>query len=278
MKNQGNNMEQTTHKMTLFERYKATPAKKITLGFSIINSGMAFGISGGYLLSGKLVLENGEHWSKPFLVMSIPTIIVGILFMVLLKEKVNRREDQHKQTGTSTENSTQIKNKPKVSMKDIFTNRNLVCAFILCFCSIYANFVILTWLPQFLQTEGGFEGTSVGFIASLVPWASIPGVLIFAYFSDKFKVTKKLVFFLVPLALISTFGIAFITDKTWLIVMLIVYGLTEELALDPIIITFITKNASRQALSTRLSAYNFICMSSSIYYRLDCGSDQLGSI
>ena len=51
---------------------------------------MAFGTSGGYLLSSKLVLENGEHWSKPFFIMAIPTFIVGILFYTILKEKVIR--------------------------------------------------------------------------------------------------------------------------------------------------------------------------------------------
>jgi len=62
-------------------------------------------------------------------------------------------------------------------------NRNLLLTFILCFCSLYGFFVVLTWLPQFLQVERGFEGTSVGFISSLVPWASIPGALIFARLS-----------------------------------------------------------------------------------------------
>ena len=66
-----------------------------------------------------------------------------------------------------------------------------MAAFILCFTSIYANFVIITWLPQFLIAERGFEGASVGFIASLVPWASIPGALIFARLNDKTGATKN---------------------------------------------------------------------------------------
>ncbi len=69
---------------------EAIPASKRTIGNAIINSGMAFGTSGGYLLSSKLVLENGEHWSKPFFIMAIPTFIVGILFYTILKEKVIR--------------------------------------------------------------------------------------------------------------------------------------------------------------------------------------------
>ena len=234
---------------------EAIPKSKRTIGNAIINSGMAFGTSGGYLLSSKLVLENGDDWSRPFYLMAIPTLIVGILFYVLLKEKVIRPgEEAEVDEGP----------KEKISLKQIFTNRNLVAAFILCFTSIYANFVILTWLPQFLIAERGFTGASVGFISSLVPWASIPGALLFARINDKTGATKKLAFLLVPLAIVSVFAIAFVTDRTLLITVLILYGLTGKLALDPIMVTFVTKHAPRAALGTTLSAYNFIGMSGSI--------------
>lgn len=257
---------------------ESIPTKKITLGTAIINSGMAFGTSGGYLLSSKLVLENGAHWSKPFLIMAIPTVIVGILFSIILKEKVVRPEDQVKTKNEVQASKNQVKE--KVSLKSVFSNKNLVCTFILCFCSIYANFVIITWLPSFLQVERGFEGTSVGFIASLVPWASIPGALIFARISDKFKVTKKLVFILVPIALVSVFGIAFVTNKTLLILVLVLYGLTGKLALDPILVSYVTKNAQKGSLGTTLSVYNFVGMSGSILAPYVTGwiSDSLGSM
>lgn len=254
---------------------EAIPTKSLTVGTAIINSGMAFGTSGGFLLSSKLVLENGEHWSKPFYIMAIPTIIVGVLFFVLLKEKVIRPEDVGKE-----KEETAVVEKEHISMKEVFGNKNLLLAFILCFCSIYANFVIITWLPQFLQVERGFTGTSVGFISSLVPWASIPGALLFARLSDKYKVTKKLVFFLVPVALVATFGIAFVQSRTLLIVMLIIYGLTGKLALDPILVSFVTRNAPRKALSTVLSAYNFVGMCGSILAPYITGyiADKMGTM
>lgn len=234
---------------------EAIPKSKRTIGNAIINSGMAFGTSGGYLLSSKLVLENGESWSKPFFIMALPTLIVGLLFYTVLKEKVIRPgEEPEEETGP----------KEKISLKQIFSNRNLVAAFILCFTSIYANFVILTWLPQFLIAERGFTGASVGFISSLVPWASIPGALLFARINDKTGATKKLVFLLVPLAILSVFAIAFVTNRTLLISVLILYGLTGKLALDPIMVTFVTKHVPKSALGTSLSAYNFIGMSGSI--------------
>ncbi|MDH6363524.1 MFS family permease [Enterococcus sp. PF1-24] len=255
---------------------EAIPKEKLTLGTAIINSGMAFGTSGGYLLSSKLVLDNGEHWSKPFFIMAIPTLIVGILFYVLLKERVIRPGDENKVATTEKV----VQPKEKVSLKSIIKNKNLVAAFILCFTSIYANFVIITWLPSFLINERGFAGTSVGFISSLVPWASIPGALIFARIADKFGSTKKLVYVLVPLAILSVFSIAFVTNRTLLIAVLILYGLTGKLALDPIIVAYVTKNAPAGSLSTTLSAYNFVGMSGSILAPYVTGflADSLGSM
>lgn len=252
---------------------ESIPKSKLTLGTAIINSGMAFGTSGGYLLSSKLVLENGEHWSRPFFIMAIPTIIVAILFYTLLKEKVIRPEDEAKVVETD-----EVGN--KVSFKSIISNKNLLAAFILCFTSIYANFVIITWLPSFLIAERGFAGTSVGFISSLVPWASIPGALIFARFADKSGSTKKLVYLLVPLAILSVFSIAFVTNRTLLIAVLILYGLTGKLALDPIVVAYVTKNAPKGSLSTTLSAYNFIGMSGSILAPYITGflADTVGSM
>lgn len=252
---------------------EAIPESKRTIGNAIINSGMAFGTSGGYLLSSKMVLENGAHWSKPFFMMAIPTIIMSVIFYTMLKEKVV-------QPGEEAKQATQTETKEKISLKEIFSNRNLLASFILCFTSIYANFVIITWLPQFLIAERGFEGASVGFIASLVPWASIPGALIFARINDKTGATKKLVYILVPLATLSVFSIAFVTNRPLLIFFLILYGLTGKLALDPIVVTFVAKNAPANSLGTTLSAYNFIGMSGSILapYLTGYLSDQLGSM
>ncbi len=92
---------------------EAIPDNKRTVGNAIINSGMAFGTSGGYLLSSKLVLDNGDHWSKPFFIMAIPTLILGILFYTVLKEKVIRPEDEEKVVKEEGP-------KEKISLKQIF--------------------------------------------------------------------------------------------------------------------------------------------------------------
>ncbi|MCW6666814.1 MFS transporter [Aerococcaceae bacterium NML190938] len=257
---------------------EAIPKSKVTVGNAIINSGMAFGTSGGYLLSSTLVLEKGAHWSQPFFIMAVPTLITAIIFYTMLKEKVAYKDEEVATTPTQEVEADQ-----SGALKRIFSNKNLVAVFALLFVSIYANFVIITWLPSFLIEERGFAGTSVGFISSLVPWASIPGALFFARMVDKTGSTKRLVYLLVPLAALSVFLIAFVNDRTVLIAVLLLYGLTGKLALDPILVSYVTKNGDRSILSTTLSAYNFIGMSGSIlapyitgYLTDTTGSMQIG--
>ncbi len=54
---------------------------------------------------------------------------------------------------------------------------------------------MLTWLPYYLQTARGVDLADTGFIASLVPWASIPGAILFGFLSDKIKSKKPLIIF-----------------------------------------------------------------------------------
>ncbi|WP_281165191.1 MFS transporter [Liquorilactobacillus sicerae] len=249
------------------------PVSKLTLGTAIINSGMAFGSSGGYLLSSYLVLQHHQHWSIPFFIISIPTLIVGLLFMTLKETHYSKA----KKTELVNLNSQNINSH---QIRDIFTNRNLVLAFFLCFCSIYAYYVVLTWLPQFLEEERGFQGTSVGFISSLVPWASIPGALMFAKLYDKYQHTKTLIWILISFAVVSLLLVGFTHSRIVLIISLIVYGLSGKLAIDPILVSFVTKQAGQVRLSTTLSTYNFIGMSGSVLAPYITGwlSDQFGNM
>lgn len=99
------------------------------------------------------------------------------------------------------------------------------------FCSLFGFFVILTWLPYYLQSERGIAGGETGFISSLVAWISIPGALLFSSLSDKLGKRKPLILFLVPVAIISMLSIIWMPNMTGVIIALCVYGLVGKLAL-----------------------------------------------
>ncbi|CAH8771794.1 MFS transporter [Paenibacillus dendritiformis] len=237
---------------------EAIPEKVRTVGTAVINSGQAIGISLGYITASTLTLEHGWNWRIPFYIMAIPTIITALLIWFVIKEKPRKFNVEARGADTK-KGETQ-----KTSMFALFKNRNLSLTFIMVFCSLYGFFAILTWLPQYLQTERGYQGSDVGFISSLVPWASIPGALFFGYLSDKFGRRKPLVYILVPIAALSIYLVVYTQSDAAMMFALIVYGLTGKLALDPVLVAFVADNAPKEAYSTAFGLYNFIGMSSSI--------------
>ncbi|MFE7084023.1 MFS transporter [Priestia megaterium] len=231
------------------------PDDRRAIGTAIINSGSALGISLGFISSSMLVLEYGLNWRILFYIFAVLTIVVGLLIGFVIKEKKNY--------GSSVKaevESVQL----NVRITDLLKNRNLLITFIILFCSIYGFTVILTWLPKYLQVERGFRGSEIGFISSLVPWASIPGSLLIGYFSDKIGKKKPFILVLIPLAALSLWATVYIQNIPLMIGALVVYGLFGKIALDPILISTVSESVPKEIYGRAFSLYNFIGMLSSI--------------
>lgn len=125
--------------------------------------------------------------------------------------------------------------------------------------------MIVTWLPNFLATERGFKGTAIGFSASLVAFASIPGALFFSKLADRFM-NQKIKFIVVLELLAAAMLLATVqaTNPTFLLIALVLYGFLGKLAVEPIIISWLGENAPRVGIGTTLGVFNFFGMMSSI--------------
>lgn len=245
---------------------EAIPKKWITLGSAIIGSGMSFGIAMGYYLSSVMISVFHTSWKMPFVVVAIPIIIVTLLMIVFVKEKA------------SAPISTQAA--PKTNFSQLFKNRNLVLAYITIFCSIYGFFVIITWLPNYLEVERGMDKIEASKIASIVPWISIIGTLLCSYVSDKLGRRKPVVLFMMPLSLIAIFSIVHSDSYALLIAVLILYGFIGKISLNPVLIALVADNAPKASLSTAFGLYNFFGMAASICAPYFTGliADKTGSL
>ena len=244
------------------------PKKYRSLGSAIINSGMAFGIALGLMASSWLVYDQGYSWRTPFFVMSIPTLLTGLAIWLFVKEK----KRQPVEAGGVA--------KPKSKFTDLFKNRNLLLVYLMVFCSLFGFFVILTWLPYYLQSERGIAGSETCFITSLVAWISIPGALLFSSLSDRLGKRKPLILVLVPVAILSMLSIIWMPNMTGVIVALCVYGLVGKLALDPVLVALVADSVDENNYSSAFGLFNFIGMSSSILAPVIAGAarDMTGSL
>jgi MFS family permease len=244
------------------------PPKYRGLSSAFINSGMAIGISLGFIASSYFTYTLEKSWQFSFYLFGFLTIVVAILIGVFVKD--DRSKEQRQAARVKGERG---------SMKVLFT-RNHIFTYILIFCSLYGFFGMLTWLPYYLQSVRGLEGSQTGIISSLVPWASIPGAILFGYLSDKMKNKKPLILLLVLLGSICQFVIPYADNYSLMIVGLVIYGLVGKLALDPILISFIAEITPSHMYSRAFSFFNFAGMLSSIFapYLTGYLADAMGNI
>lgn len=233
---------------------EAIPPKHITLGSAIINSGMAFGISIGYFISSYTVGEMGMSWRAPFYIIAIPVVLIGLAMAWLIKDRPKTKADRE----------AEAKNGEKLKLSELFKNRNLILAYITIFCAIYGFFVVVTWLPYYLQHARGITGGSVAFISSLVPWAAIPGSILFSWVADRLGKRRPVLLVMMPLSILSVVSIVAFDNMTVLYIALIGYGIFGKISTNPVLVAVVADNAPKNAYSTSFGVYNFIGMCGSI--------------
>lgn len=244
-----------------------TPKKYRGLVSALINSGMALGISLGLIAASYFTYTLDKGWQFSFYLFAIPTVIVAILIGVFVRDG---NKEERVSTAVPTEN---------VSLKQLFT-KNHICVYIIIFCSLYGFFGMLTWLPYYLQTARDVDGSQTGIIASLVPWASIPGAIFFGYISDRVKSKKPLIISLAVAGAFLQIVIPYTESYSLLLTGLVLYGLLGKLALDPVLISYIADITPASMYSKVYGFFNFSGMLSSIFAPYITGyfADRTGSL
>lgn len=236
------------------------PAAKKSFSTAIVNSGSAVGSGLGLILSSFLVAQIGLPWQT----MMYLTIFLAICMLVSFVVIVRSNKDDIGFVTKEEKKEEEISGQSEISFANLFKPK-MLASYILYFATCYAYYMTVTWLPNFLSTERGFEGAAIGFSSSLVAFASIPGALMFSRIVDKF-VDKKVHFILVLeiLAAIMLVVTVQATSSTFLLVALILYGLLGKLAVEPIIISWLGENAPKIGVGTTLGVFNFFGMMSSV--------------
>lgn len=229
---------------------------------ALINSGMAVGISLGFIGSGYFTFTLGLPWHASFLIFGAATLVVAFLINYYLAPI----DAEHKARAAAAAATRAETDAPaaKADNKALFT-RNHILTYVLIFCSLYGFFSMLTWLPTYLQQARGVAPSQTGIIASLVPWASIPGAILLSMWARRLKNTRPLIIALAVLGGLCQILVPLTGDYSLMIVGLVVYGLVGKLALDPILIAFLAENTPRSMYSAAYGYFNFAGMLSSIF-------------
>ncbi|WP_025121609.1 MULTISPECIES: MFS transporter [unclassified Serratia (in: enterobacteria)] len=250
------------------------PLERRGLATAIINSGSALGMAIGLIASSLLVKSMGMDWQIMLFIISGLLVVMTLVFFMVIK---GGSYTASLAASPAAKASTVVEESEEAS--GLFSLR-MISAYVMYFATCYGYYMIVTWLPSFLQQERGFEGVAIGFSAALVAFASVPGALFFSRMSDRFRAKKvQLIIFLQICAAVTLVCTVISPDSTTLLISLILYGLLGKLAVDPIMISFVADNAPKKGYGTSFGVFNFFGMSSSVIAPFLTGviSDSTGS-
>ncbi|MFS1006368.1 MFS transporter [Enterococcus casseliflavus] len=238
------------------------PKEKKSFSTAIVNSGSAVGSGFGMILSSFIVIQMNMPWQTMMYLSAFLIVCMTIAFALVIRS--NKEDVAFLESQAAAEEETTDQPKEKVSLSTLFSLRMLF-TYVLYFATCYAYYMTVTWLPNFLGTERGFQGVAIGFSSSLVAFASIPGALFFSRLADKYM-HKKVTFIVIleVLAALMLLVTVQATNSTFLMIALILYGFLGKLAVEPIIISWLGENAPKVGVGTTLGVFNFFGMMSSV--------------
>jgi MFS family permease len=224
------------------------------LGSAIINTGQAFGISLGFIVSGYVAFNLNAGWRASFAVLGVATVLAGLVIWLLIREHPEGHSRAQAQAALVRADQPPAR----------LFSRDLVLAYIAGFCSLYGFFVILTWLPYYLHVARHEPAALTGVVSSFVPWASIPGALLVSFLSDRFRHRRVFALLMMPVAALALFCIPLAQTSAQLFGALVLYGVIGKLALDPILVAYVADRLPSSAYSRAYAILNFSGMLSSI--------------
>ncbi len=186
-----------------------------------------------------------------FVVFGGLTLVVGLLIRFLIPESKPAREPERL--------SSELRR-----FGSLLKSPVLLGTFVMLFCGVYTFFVMVTWLPTFLEAEWGLEPSQAGLMASLAFWIAIPGGILMGFLSDRVRSRRPFVLVLVPLAVGAILLLTFAPNEGVLLAAILLYGAFGKLALDPVLISSVADNIPNDMRSSAYGLYTCIGLAAAI--------------
>ncbi|MDR0361106.1 MAG: MFS transporter [Planctomycetota bacterium] len=236
------------------------PPRKKGLSTAIVNSGSALGMIIGMNAASLLVKSMQFPWQTMVLI-SAGLIFLQVLWFAFALRSTDKKGESNPAASAPAGG---IRTEESDSDGSIFRPSLLAC-YLLYFTTCYAYYLIVTWLPNFLATERGIKGGLIGLIVSMIAVTAVPGGLFFAHLSDKKRGKKSRIIIFLEISAFALITVSmFAPNALSLSIILLLYGFLGKMAVDPVLISFVSDKASKSKVATTLGMFNFFGMSSSV--------------
>lgn len=241
------------------------PPEKKGVSTAIVNSGSAIGMIIGMTLSSYLVNSLNLPWQVMVTISTVLILLMVVWYAVALRDNM---ADKKNLRAADSAPKSEVKNDAAAERSSkgdgLWSIRNIAC-YALYFTTCYSYYMIVTWLPNFLQTERGIEGGLVGVVVSMISVTAIPGALWFSHLSDKRRDRKANIILFLEVSAFVLVAISMLAPNAIVLsIILLLYGLLGKMAVDPVLISYITDHAEAKNTATTLGTFNFFGMASSV--------------
>lgn len=236
---------------------KVIPLHRRTFANAIINCGAAVGMTMGLVGASWLVKSLGMSWSVPIYASAGIILLITACFAVGIRPGGETRAEA-KPCAPVPEQTAEFSETTLFSLWSLGS-------YLLIFVNCYAYYMLVAWLPHFLETERGFQGVAIGMSASLVGIAAIPGALFFSRLADSFRAKRLSLLVLLQIgSILALLLVVAAPVQGVLLLGLIFYGLTGKLASDSLMVSHVVERAPRNRLGTYLATFNCFATSASV--------------
>ena len=236
------------------------PPEKKGISTAIVNSGSALGMILGMNGSSFIVKTLNLPWQTMVTISASLIVLLVIWFAIAIKDNMAEKR-ANVQPKVEEVKSEQPAEKSKGNLLSI----GMIACYLLYFTTCYAYYMIVTWLPSFLESERGISGGLVGLVVSMISVTTVPGALYFARLSDKKRDKKaNIITFLEVVSFILVAVSMFAPNALLLSLILLLYGFLGKMAVDPVLISYVSDRADPKSVATTLGVLNFFGMSSSV--------------
>ncbi|MGB9866515.1 MAG: MFS transporter [Bacillota bacterium] len=217
-------------------------------GMAVINSGMSAGIILGLLAGGFGSTRDGMSWRVPFVVLGVATLGLAVLMLMVIQG--DAAQHSPKPAGQLEEGGAGGHGESGLDL------RGSIACYGLAFISMYGFYLLLTWLPFYLQEARGFSPTYGSLICSIAPLLSIPFSVYGGLLSDRIGSRRRILIVLLPVSALC-FLLISLPQNALLIAGLVLYGITGKLVVDPLIVAYMADAVPKSRYATAFGMLNF---------------------
>lgn len=246
------------------------PPERRAGGVAVTTAGAGIGSAVGFLL-GKFLSAFSLGWKMPFVALGGISVAFILLVAAAVPEPRSSRKPEAAVAGTVGSQRTDSQPTPSQgsalartpaqrSASPSATRRTgwafLAFMSLAHFLTMYGFYLMLSWLPYYLETVRGLEGGLSAVVPIVMPLMMAPSTILWGLAADKRGNREFVLKVCLPIAAAATASIPLMGTSATLAIVLGLYGATGKLVIDPVLVSTVSENAPPESRGAILATFN----------------------